>query len=265
MKSEYREDIAELKTDHRVALSEFVMGLGDDRLILGHRLSEWCGHGPILEEDIALTNIALDLIGQAEMFLNLAGELEGENRDADILTYFREAREFRCSRLVEQPNGDFACTMVRQVIFDTFEVLRLEALSHSRVTQLAAIANKALKETRYHLRHAREWCVRLGGGTKESHERMQRALHLLWPLRSEMGKQSDAERQLVDAGLIADPTATSSAFDTQIRATLSEACLTVPEDANLPPYGRQGLHSEHLGHILAELQILRRSFPSVRW
>src|SRR3954463_7977925 len=182
------------------ALFEYLLRLGDDRLVLGHRLSEWCGHGPILEEDIALANVALDLIGQATHFLQLAGQVEGQGRDEDALAYFRDAIEYRNIQLVELPNGDFGRTIVRQFLFDAWSVLLLDGLQRAGNTKLAGIAAKAYKEARYHVRHSGEWVIRLGDGTDESHRRVQTALDELWPYTGEMFLADEVDRQLADVG-----------------------------------------------------------------
>jgi ring-1,2-phenylacetyl-CoA epoxidase subunit PaaC len=183
-------------------LANFLLRLGDDRLVLGHRLSEWCGHAPVLEEDIALTNIALDEIGHASAFLHLAGEVEGGHRTEDDLAYFREATRFTNVQLVEQPNNDFAATMARQFLFDAYNYFLLEILQKSAHEQLAGIAAKGLKEATYHLRHSKEWMLRLGDGTKESHRRLQSSVDDLWPFTKELFVFDETERALIDQGII---------------------------------------------------------------
>jgi ring-1,2-phenylacetyl-CoA epoxidase subunit PaaC len=183
-------------------LANFLLRLGDDRLVLGHRLSEWCGRAPVLEEDIALTNIALDEIGQASAFLHLACEVEGGHRTEDDLAYFREATRFTNVQLVEQPNNDFAATMARQFLFDAYNYFLLEILQKSAHEQLAGIAAKGLKEATYHLRHSKEWMLRLGDGTKESHRRLQSSVDDLWPFTKELFVFDETERALIDQGII---------------------------------------------------------------
>jgi ring-1,2-phenylacetyl-CoA epoxidase subunit PaaC len=243
-------------------LFDWTLGLGDDRLILGHRLSEWCGHGPILEEELALANIALDLIGQAQTVLTLAAELEGAGRSADELAYLRDAREFRNLLLTEQPNGDFGFTIVRQFLFDAWDVPHLEALCDSPHETLAGFAAKAVKEASYHLRHSRDWIIRLGDGTEESHRRAQAALDALWRLTPEFfAPRPDEEALPVPAARDAE-----AAWRERVEATLTEAGLEPPEaPASLPMTGRTGLHSEQLGHLLAEMQVLPRSHPGASW
>ena len=250
------------------ALFEMLQRLGDDRLILGHRVSEWCGHGPILEEDIALANIALDLIGQATMFLHLAGATEGNGRDEDALAYFREAVDFRNCLLVEQPNGDFAFTIVRQFLFDVYSVVLLDALSKSTHTEIAAIAAKSLKEAKYHVRHSGDWMLKLGDGTDESHARAQDALDALWRFTTELFVADDIDRELAASGVAPDLSAIHAQWNTLVRDVVQRATLTVPPDVTRRTGtrgGRQGVHTEHLGHLLAELQIVARSHPGASW
>ncbi len=249
------------------ALFEFLLRLGDDRLILGHRLSEWCGHGPILEEDIALTNMALDLVGQATMLLQLAGKIEGAGRDEDALAYFRDETAFRNCLLVEQPNGDFARTIVRQFLFDAYAVVMLDALVRSSHAELAAIAAKSLKEAKYHVRHSGDWMLKLGDGTEESHQRMQRALDALWRFTPELFAADAIDRELEAAGIAPALAALSSQWTAIVHDVIGRATLAVPDAVPLRAgrTARQGAHSEHLGHLLAEMQIVARSHPGASW
>jgi ring-1,2-phenylacetyl-CoA epoxidase subunit PaaC len=247
---------------------ELLLRLGDDRLILGHRLSEWCGHAPILEEDIALANVALDLLGQATLFLHRAGVVEGQGRDEDALAYFREAVEFRSCLLVEQPNGDFAFTIARQFLFDSHAVVTLDALSRSTDAELAALAAKSLKEAKYHVRHSAEWMLKLGDGTDESHRRAQRALDALWRLTPELFVADDVAARLALRGIGPDLPALRMQWESIVRDVVQRATLTLPHDASHSPHlrgGRDGMHSEHLGHLLAEMQIVARSHPGATW
>ena len=244
---------------------DYLLRLGDDRLVLGHRLSEWCGHAPILEEDIALANIALDLIGQATLLLALAGKTEGKGRDADALAYLRDAVDYRNALLVEQPKGDFAVTIVRQLFFSVFALLQTEALQSSRDRDLAGIAAKGVKESRYHVRHSADWVVKLGGGTDESHARAQRAVDDLWRYTGELFLADDIDRAASADGLGVDPSSLERAWQTSVREVLTRANLTIPEDVYMQRGGRQGRHTEHLGHMLAEMQILARSHPGASW
>ena len=244
---------------------EYLLRLADDRLVLGHRLSEWCGHAPILEEDIALANIALDLIGQASMLLKLAGEVEGKGRTEDALAYFRDAIEFRNAQLVELPNGDFAVTIVRQFLFDAWDVLVLERLTSASNTTLAGIAAKALKEAKYHLRHTAEWVRMLGDGTAESHARAQRALDDLWPYTAELFLVDDVDRRAIAAGSGVDLDALRPRWRQTVEQVFADATLTVPKDGFVPRGGRIGRHTEHLGRMLADMQSLARAHPGATW
>jgi ring-1,2-phenylacetyl-CoA epoxidase subunit PaaC len=247
------------------ALVEYLLRLGDDRLVLGHRLSEWCGHGPILEEDIALANIALDLIGQATLFLRLAGKIEGQGRNEDQLAYFREAIEYRNVQLVELPKGDFAFTMVRQFIFDVYSYHVLEQLQSAKNKELAGIAAKGFKEVRYHVRHSSEWIPRLGDGTEESHARTQRALDEVWRFVPELFRMDEVDRELMESGNAADLPAIEPKWRSTVTDVFKRATLQVPADLPMIASGRAGRHSEYLGHMLSEMQIVARSHPGVEW
>ena len=243
----------------------YLLRLGDSSLILGQRLAEWCGHGPILEEDIALTNVALDLIGQARLLLSAAGELEGETRDEDQLAFLRPEHEYRNVALVELPNGDFARTMLRNLLFAAFQAQLWEGLRKSRFAPLAAIAAKSAKETRYHLRHAADWTVRLGDGTDESKQRMERALDDLWPYTSEFFTATEEDAEVAESGFgIAWPTV-QSAWEKTLLPVLAQAGLTAPARGAFLSHGKAGRHTEHLGHLLAEMQYLQRTYPGNTW
>ena len=246
-------------------LFEYLLRLGDDRLVLGHRLSEWCGHAPILEEDIALANIALDLIGQASRLLALAGEIEGAGRDEDALAYMREAIDYRNVLLVEMPKGDFAFTIVRQFLFSVAAYYQLEGLAKSANPTLAGIAAKALKETRYHVRHAGEWVIKLGDGTAESHRRAQDALDALWRFTGEMFAMDEVDTKMIAEGIAPDLAAVQAKWAPQVADVVRRATLTLPESGYMQRGGRTGAHSEHLGHMLSEMQILQRSYPGAQW
>lgn len=246
-------------------LFTYTLRLADNALVLGHRLSEWVGHAPVLEEDLALGNLALDLIGQARAFYTYAGEVEGKGRDEDALAYLRDAGDYRNVLLVEQPNGDFAATMTRQLIYSAFARSFFEQLQASKDATLAAIAAKALKEMTYHLRHSAEWIVRLGDGTEESHRRAQDALDELWPYTGELFEIDRIERALIDIGIAVDVAALRPVFERTMDEILAEATLQRPCDGYMQSGGRSGRHSEHLGFILADLQFLQRAYPGAKW
>jgi ring-1,2-phenylacetyl-CoA epoxidase subunit PaaC len=243
----------------------YLLRLGDDRLVLGHRLSEWCGHGPILEEDIALANVALDLIGEATLLLKLAGQLEGNGRNEDALAYFRDAIDYRNALLVELPIGDFAVTIVRQLFFSVFSLLEMEALQRSANVDLAGIAAKAVKESRYHVRHSAQLVITLGDGSDESHARAQRAVDDLWRYTGELFMADAIDRDAAAGGLGVDPSTLAEPWRAQIEEVLRRATLNVPSAAYMQRGGREGRHTEHLGHMLAEMQIVARSHPEATW
>lgn len=246
-------------------LVEYALRLGDDRLILGHRMSEWTGHGPILEEDIATANIALDLIGQAAQFLKLAGELEGKGRNEDALAYFRDGTQFRNCLLVELPKGDFGDTMVRQFFFDAYAVLLLDELTRAGHEQFAAIAAKALKETKYHLRHSSEWVVRLGDGTAESHARVQASVNRLWKYTGELFVADEIDTAVRAAGIAVDLAGIQTRWTSMVDDVLKRATLTKPADTPMQKGGRRGRHTEHIGHLLATMQSVARAHPGATW
>ena len=246
-------------------LFEYLLRLGDSSLILGQRLSEWCGHGPELEEDIALINVALDLIGQARSLLTYAGEVEGRGRDEDQLAFLRDGTDYRNLLLVEQPNQDFAYTIARQFLFDAFHLELQRALLGSRDERLAAIAGKSVKEVTYHLRHSSEWLVRLGDGTPFSHDKMQTALDDLWMYSGEMFEMDALETALAEAGVVPDRGALRPAWEARVSAVIEEATLQRPDDGWMQSGGLRGRHSEHLGHIRAEMQHLQRAHPGAQW
>jgi ring-1,2-phenylacetyl-CoA epoxidase subunit PaaC len=243
----------------------YLLRLGDDRLVLGHRLSEWCGHGPILEEDIALANVALDLIGEATLLLKLAGQVEGKGRNEDTLAYFRDSIDYRNALLVELPVGDFAVTIVRQLFFSVFSLLEMEALQRSTNADLAGIAAKAVKEARYHVRHSGQWVITLGDGTDESHSRAQRAVDDLWRYTGELFIADAVDRDVAASGLGVDPSTLADPWRAQIEDVLRRATLNVPSATYMQRGGREGRHTEHLGHMLAEMQIVARSHPEATW
>lgn len=246
-------------------LSDYLLRLGDNDLILSHRLAEWCGHAPVLEEDLALANVALDLLGQARLWLTLAGDIEGKGRDEDQLAYLRDAGQFRNLLLVEQPNGDFACTLARQFYFDAWHGLLLEGLIHSRDERLAAIAAKAQKEVRYHLERSSAWVIRLGDGTAESRRRMQAAIDDLWMYTGELFEMDATDRALLAEGIAIDLQALREPWFAQVHTVLNEATLKLPPESWMQSGGKRGVHSEHLGFLLAEMQFLQRAYPGLSW
>ena len=244
---------------------EYLLQLGDNALVLSHRLSEWCGHGPVLEEDLALTNVALDLIGQTQFWLGYAGELEGRGRDADALAYRRDVWDFRNVLLVEQPNGDYAQTIARQFYFDAWHILALSALTGSTDPRIAEVAAKALKEVKYHLDRSAMWVVTLGDGTDESHERMQRAIDDLWSYTGELFEVDDVESSLISDGVAADLPRLVEPWRAKVSDTLRQATLDMPESGWMQSGGKKGVHSENLGFILADMQFLQRAYPGATW
>jgi ring-1,2-phenylacetyl-CoA epoxidase subunit PaaC len=243
----------------------YVLGLADDALVLGHRLSEWSGRAPMLEEDIALSNLALDLIGQARLLYQYAGNVEGKGRDEDRLAYFRDAQEFRNLLLVEQPNGDFATTIVRHLFYSAFMHPYYSALASSRDEQLAGIAAKAVKEMAYHQRHASEWVIRLGDGTEESHRRAAQALDDLWGYTGELFEMDADETELATAGVVVDRANVRAPWDETLSRVLGEAKLDKPAGRYMQTGGRAGRHGEQLGKMLAEMQVLARAHPGAVW
>lgn len=245
---------------------EFLLRMGDNTLVLGHRVSEWCGHAPVLEEDIALANTALDLIGQTQMWLGLAGEIEGAGRSADDLAMLRDVWDFRSVLLVEQPNGDFGQTMMRQFLFDAWHVLQLAALEQSTDPRIAEIAAKASKEAQYHLERSSDTVIGLGDGTDESHRRMQSALDLLWPYAGELFEDDAVDQAAAQDGLAPLPSSLREAFDANIDGVLAEATLVLPDSRFAHKGGKSGArHTEHLGHILTQMQWLQRAYPGATW
>lgn len=248
------------------AFLQFLLRMGDNTLILGHRVSEWCGHAPVLEEDIALANTALDLIGQTQMWLGLAGEVQGEGKSADDLAFLRDAWDFRNVLLVEVPNGDFGRTLMRQFLFDAWHSIMLGRLLKSSDDRVAAIAEKAGKEVAYHLERSSDTVVGLGDGTEESHRRMQEALDYLWPYVGEMFASDEVDAEMAAAGIAPDPANLREEYDALVRRVLTEATLTVPDSRFAHKGGRDGrMHTEHLGHLLTQMQWLQRAYPGATW
>ena len=256
-----------------VELFEYLQQLGDTDVVLAQRLGEWVGHGPVLEEDIALTNIGLDLLGQGRMWLSYAGEVEARFRDKgrteDELAFLRDGGAYRNLLLAEMPNGDFAATMARQFYFDRFHLLLLRALTRSTDPRVAEIAAKGFKEVSYHAERSMDWVVRLGDGTEESHARMQRALDDLWMYTGEMFAADSAELALAESGIGVDVRALREPWLGAVSAVIAEATLTLPSgdwmQGGNGRGGKQGVHTEHLGHLLTEMQYLQRAYPGAQW
>ncbi len=243
----------------------YVLALGDDALILGQRLSEWAYKAPFLEEDIALSNISLDMFGRANLYLEYATSLNGGDTTADDLAFKRNEREFTNHLLCEQPNGNFADTMVRQFFLDVFNKLFLEKLIESNNSQLSAIAQKSIKETNYHFRHSSKWIIRLGFGTPESHTKAQSAINNLWLFTEELFEMNKNDIQIADQNIGVDCRELKPAWNNTVNNIFAEATLNRPEDGNMITGGRQGIHTEHLGHILSDMQYLQRAYPDAKW
>ncbi|NNE27857.1 MAG: phenylacetate-CoA oxygenase subunit PaaC [Saprospiraceae bacterium] len=246
-------------------LYEYILMLGDNAMILGHRLSELCGHGPNLETDIALTNISLDLYGQVRSYFQYAAELKGGDATEDSIAFLREEREYRNVLLVEQANTDFAYVIGRQFLFDAFHLPLLEQLCNSADTQIQAIAQKSIKEIRYHHRFSSEWVKRLGGGTAESHTRMQEALNHLYPYTKELFTETEIEAAMRDNGKGADLALVKAAFDASVESVCNAVGLTLPEQMRNYDKGKYGIHSEHMGFMLSQLQYMQRAYPNMQW
>lgn len=247
------------------ALYKYCIRLGDDALILSHRLAELCSKAPFIEEDLALTNISLDLIGRAQLLLKYAGEIENKGKTEDDLAYRRPEPKYLNLLLTEQPNGDFAHTIVRQLYLSTFEFLLYSQLEKSKDSTLSAIAAKTIKEIKYHLEHAIEWTVRLGDGTEESHYRMQKAVNNLWMYTGELFEMDETESILIKEGIAVDLIPVNDHWQNKISETLREATLIIPENGFMQTGGRKGIHTENMGHILSEMQYLQRAYPDAKW
>ncbi len=244
---------------------QYLLMLGDNSMILGHRLSELCGHGPTLETDIALTNMSLDLFGQVRSYFQYAAQLRGDGATEDSIAMLRSDREYRHVWLVEQPNTDFAHVIGRQFLFDSYHLPLLERLMDSKDEAIAAIAAKSVKEARYHLRFSSEWVKRLGDGTEESHQRMQAAIDHLYPFVDELYQPSPVEEEMFAQGVGADLASIETQSQETIASVFSDATLQRPEGPSRMTLGKQGIHSEHLGYILSELQYMQRAYPDMQW
>ena len=248
-----------------VHLTDYLLHLADNSLILGHRNSEWCGHGPILEQDIALTNISLDLIGQARYVYQYAAECIGEGATEDSLAFLRDVRDFKNLLLLELPKGDWGFTVLRQYLFSSFQLLQYKALQASKDERLAAIAAKAVKETAYHHRWSSEWVIRLGDGTEESRLRMCAALDQLWSYTGELFMPAAYERACADEGIGCDPAGLKTNWLAAVHTVLEEASLPLPPEGWSHTGGKTGMHTEHLGFLLSTLQFLQRAYPGNEW
>lgn len=247
------------------ALYKYILRLSDDALILGHRLSELCSKAPFLEEDLAQTNISLDMIGRAQALLKYATEIEGKGRTEDDLAYRREEKNYFNHLLVEQANGDFAHTIARQLYLSTYEFLLYTQLEKSADATIAAIASKAVKEVKYHFQHAVDWTIRLGDGTENSHKRMQKAINDLWMYTGELFEVDSIDEQMLIEGIAPDLIPIKSAWLDYLKTTLSEATLLLPQGKFMQTGSKKGIHTEHLGHILSEMQYLQRAYPDAKW
>jgi len=252
---------------HKTSLFDYTLHLADNNLIMGHRLSEWTGHGPMLEQDIAISNIALDLIGQSRNFYQYAALLKGGDATEDTLAYLRDAGEFKNFLLVEIPNGDWAKTILKLFLFSSFQFFFYQKLIYSSDKQLAAISEKSLKEVIYHLRWSSEWVVRMGDGTDESHKRMENAVEELWPFTGEMFMPADYENQLTKEQVGVAVSEIKDDWENKIKSVFIEATLTYPAKENIwmQAGGKSGVHTEHLGFLLAEMQFLQRAYPGCEW
>ncbi|MCB9045118.1 MAG: phenylacetate-CoA oxygenase subunit PaaC [Chitinophagales bacterium] len=244
---------------------EYALHLGDNAWVLSHRLAEWCSNGPILEEDLAITNFALDLIGRAQGLYRYAAELEGKGRTEDDLAYRRNERQYYNNLLTEVPNGNFATTMARQLYMSTFEYYFYSALMNSKDETLAALAAKTLKEVKYHMAHASDWVVRLGDGTAESHYKMQEALNDLWMYTGELFEMNETDAALAEQGIGVDLAKLYPEWQQRITEVITNATLTLPYAEYMQTGGRKGVHTEHLGHMLCEMQYLQRAYPDAKW
>lgn len=246
-------------------LFTYTLRIADNTLVLAQRLSEWTGHGPFLEEDLALTNVALDTFGTATSLLEYAAQIEEKGRSADDLAYFRNEREFTNVLLVEQPNGDYAKTIIRQIFVDHFNLLFYSELAKSKDETLAGIAQKAIKEVTYHVRHSSAWVVRFGDGTEDSHNRAQDAVNELWRFTNELFEMDEVENNLVKEGIAVNTSLLKEKWEKQITELLTKATLKKPESAFMQTGGRKGMHTEHLGYLLSEMQTVPRMFPNAKW
>ena len=246
-------------------LYNYILGIADNSLILGQRLGELCGHGPNLETDIALTNISLDLFGQVRSYYQYAAKLIGENATEDSIAFLRKERDYVNVLLVEQPNSDFAYVMARQFLFDVYHLLMLQELQKSKDLTLSAIATKSIKEVSYHQRFSSDWIKRLGDGTDESHQRMQNAINDLWTYTDELFHQTDADKAMVEQGIGVDITKLKNTYYEHVKEVLEEDTIAIPDNPYFQKGGKQGIHTEHLGYLLNDMQFMQRNYPNMEW
>ncbi|HLA55774.1 MAG TPA: 1,2-phenylacetyl-CoA epoxidase subunit PaaC [Flavobacterium sp.] len=246
-------------------LIQYIYGIADNALILGQRLGELCGHGPNLEVDIAMTNIALDLLGQTRSYFQYAAKLSGNAATEDTVAFLRSEREYKNVLLVEQPNTDFAYSIGRQFLYDVYHLLLLTELQNSKDATLAAIAKKSIKEVLYHQRFSSDWIKRLGDGTEESHNKIQTAINDLWTFTDELFHQTEADIAMVSEKIGVDVAKLKDAFHAKVAEVLTESTLQIPEMKYFQKGGKQGIHSEHMGYLLADMQYMQRSFPNMNW
>lgn len=247
------------------ALYQYILGISDNNLILGQRLGELCGHGPNLETDIALTNIALDLFGQTRSYFQYAAQISDNHNTEDDVAFLRKEREYRNVLLLEQPNTHFGYVIGRQFLFDVFNYLFIEKLQQSKDATLAAIAAKAIKEVSYHKRFSSDWLKRLGDGTNESHQKMQQAIDDLWRYTNELFELSQADKELVAEGIAVNTEELKETYYRQVGEILKEATLNIPDEAYFQKGGKEGIHTEHMGYILADMQYMQRTYPDMKW
>jgi ring-1,2-phenylacetyl-CoA epoxidase subunit PaaC len=255
-----------MDADQKIISRQLALHLGDNTLILAQRLSEWCGHGPVLEQDIALTNLALDLLGQAQLYYAWSADLEGSGKSEDDIAFLRDTQEFRNVLLVEQPNQDWAFTIARQFFFDVYHFYFCSGLCKSSDKRFAEIAEKAIKEVTYHLRFSSEWVIRLGDGTTESHQKMQTAINELYMFTGELYTPGPLDKAAASIGIAPDLDAIANLWHQKVKQVLEEATLSIPDPATwMQSGGKSGTHTEHLGYILAEMQYLQRAYPGSKW
>lgn len=246
-------------------LYNYILGIADNSLILGQRLGELCGHGPSLETDIACTNISLDLFGQVRSYFQYAAKIAGDGRTEDDIAMLRKEREYKNVLLVEQPNTDFAFTLGRQFLFDVYHLAFLSELQKSADLTLSAIANKCIKEVSYHERFSSDWVKRLGDGTKESKQKMQDAINSLWTYTDELFHQTEADIAMINEGIGVDVTKLKDDYYKQVNSLLTKATLETPESKWFQKGGKEGVHTEHLGYLLSDLQYMQRTYPNMEW